>query len=114
MATVAELNEQEKIFLAGAMKAIILADGPMDEQALDDLDRIVTELNFSDFDEHLERFESAVKGESDFEFLARNIYHPQTKSLMTQILWELSLQKGFASADNEEMIEKIRQWWKED
>ncbi len=113
MSEVSELNEQEKIFLAGAIKVLILADGEVGEEELDDLDRIVDELGFVDFDEHLERFEAAVKDEADFEFLARNIFHEPTKSLITRILWDLALQEGFASPAEEKVIQNIRTWWKE-
>lgn len=107
------MNEQEKIFLAGAIKALILADGQPSKEELDDLDRIVKGLGFDDFDEHLVRFEKEVVTDEDFEYLARNIFHPEAKSQITRILWDLALQKGFALEEEEELIEKIRQWWKE-
>ena len=113
MSEVSDLNEQEKIFLAGAIKVLILADGTPAAAELDDLDRIVDGLGFHDFDEHLERFEKALGSEQDFEFLARNIFHKESKSLITRILWDLALQKGFASPEEEKLIKNIRLWWKE-
>lgn len=107
------LNEQEKIFLAGAIKAMILADGTPSEEELDDLDRIVDGLGFHDFDEHLERFENDVDSEEDFEYLARNIFHAEAKNQITRILWDLALQKGFASPEEEKLIKNIRTWWQE-
>lgn len=109
----ASLNEQEKIFLAGAIKALILADGQPSEPELDDLDRIVDGLGFHDFDEHLTRFENDVVAEEDFEYLARNIFHAEAKSQITRILWDLALQKGFASPEEETLIKNIRRWWQE-
>jgi len=109
----ANLNEQEKIFLAGAIKGLILADGQPSEVELDDLDRIVDELGFHDFDEHLERFEKDVESDEDFEYLARNIFHAEAKSQITRVLWDLALQKGFASPEEEKLIKNIRQWWQE-
>ena len=35
--------------------------------------------------------------DEDFEFLARNIFHAPTKALITRVLWDLALQKGFAT-----------------
>jgi hypothetical protein len=113
MAEVRDLNEQEKIFLAGAIKVLLLSKGGTTPEELDDLDRIVAGLGFTDFDEHLQRFEKDVVQDSDFEYLARNIFHPQSKSLITQVLWDLALQKGFASPEDEELIRNIRSWWKE-
>jgi len=113
MSDVAELNEQEKVFLAGAIKVLILGEGEAGQPALDDLDRIVEGLGFGDFDEHLERFEKVVVTDEDFEFLARNLFHAPAKTLITRVLWDLALQKGFASPEDEELIQKIRRWWKE-
>lgn len=113
MSDVSELNEQEKIFLAGAIKALILVDGIATPQQLDDLDRLVDGLGFHDFDEHLKRFEVDAPNVEDFEYLARNIYHGPAKRLITQILWDIALQKGFALPEDEELIRHIREWWHE-
>lgn len=113
MSDVSKMNEQEKVFLAGAIKSMIMVSGGVDEYELNDLDKIVAELNFPDFDQHLESFEKNVKTEADFQFLAQNLYHSQTKSLISQILWDLALQKGYPSPEEEKMIQLIRQWWKE-
>jgi len=113
MSDVQELNEQEKIFLAGAIKVLLLGEGATAPRTLDDLDRIVKGLGFHDFDEHLERFEKAVVSDDDFEFLARNLFHPAAKTLITRVLWDLALQKGFASPEDEDLIRKIRGWWKD-
>ncbi|MEI8094780.1 MAG: TerB family tellurite resistance protein [Spirochaetales bacterium] len=113
MSEVLQLNEQEKIFLAGAIKVLILADGSVDEQELDDLDRLVEGLGFDDYEEHLKRFEATVKSDTDFEYLAHNIFHKPTKQLITRILWDLALQHGFASPAEEKVIRSIQQWWKE-
>lgn len=113
MSQVADLNEQEKIFLAGAIKVLLLTDGMSTTEELNDLDRIIAGLGFEDFDEHLERFEKVVVKDQDFEFLARNIFHAPAKTLITQILWDIALQKGFASPEDEKLIKDIRTWWKE-
>jgi len=90
-----------------------LGEGTAVPKALDDLDRIVQGLEFDDFDEHLERFEKIVVHDEDFEFLARNIFHASAKTLITRVLWDLAIQKGFASPEDEELIKNIRMWWKE-
>jgi len=113
MSDVADLNEQEKIFLAGAIKALMLTDGVPSQEELDDLDRIVDGLGFHDFDEHLVRFEVDAPEPGDFEYLARNIYHPAAKTVITRILWDLALQKGYPSPGDEKLIKNIRQWWKD-
>jgi len=113
MSDIGDLNEQEKIFLAGAIKVLILGEGEAGAPTLDDLDRIVEGLGFDDFDEHLERFEKIVVHDEDFEFLASNIFHGPAKTLITRVLWDLALQKGFASPEDEELIKNIRRWWKE-
>ncbi len=113
MNDVGVLNEQEKIFLAGAIKILLLTDGVSAPEELNDLDRLVKGLGFVDFDESLVKFELAVVADQDFEFLARNIFHQEAKTLITRILWDLALQKGYASPEDEELIKQIRMWWKE-
>jgi len=113
MKSIEDLNEQERIFLAGAIKVLLLTDGMSSAKELDDLDRIVNELGFHDFDQTLERFEAAMIDDQDFEFLARNIFHREAKTLITSILWDIALQKGYASPEDEDLIKKIREWWKE-
>ncbi len=113
MSDISDLNEQEKVFLAGSIKVLILSEGTSVPRTLDDLDRIVEGLGFDDFDEHLVRFEKAVVTDEDFQYLASNIFHAPAKALITRVLWDLALQKGFASPDDEELIRKIRGWWKE-
>jgi len=113
MESIEGLNEQEKIFLAGAIKVLLLADGVFSSSELNDLDRIVKGLGFEDFERTLEEFEKAVVTDQDFEFLARNIFHQTAKTIITSILWDLALQKGFASPEDEGLIKKIREWWRE-
>ena len=112
MSDVTELNEQEKVFLAGAIKAMLLVEGRLERDELDDLDRLIAGLGFDDFDEHLARFETDVKSDEDFEYLARNLYHPEAKSLITRVLWDLAIQRGFASPEETSLIKNIRSWWK--
>jgi|GEM_PF-1689867 len=112
MNDLAALNEQEKIFLAGAIKAVIMADGSIDPSELNELDHIVKDLGFIDFDEHLARFETDIKSDEDFEYLAKTVYHTEAKNLITAVLWELALQQGFARPDEETIIRNIRTWWK--
>lgn len=113
MSDVSQLNEQEKVFLAGAVKAMILAGGTVEEAELNDLDKIVRELNFPDFDQHLALFEKTVRNEEEFQFLAQNLFHAESKSLISQILWDLALQKGYPKPEEERIIRLIRLWWKE-
>ncbi len=113
MISIADLNEQEKIFLAGAIKALLLADGSVEEEQLNDLDRLVSGLGFDDFDEHLVRYEKIAASDQDFEFLARNIFHPEAKILIASVLGELATQRGFASPEDDELIARIRDLWKD-
>lgn len=107
-----DLNIQERIFLAGCIKALILADEHVSDEELVDLERINSGLGFADFDDCLAQFEKNVKTEADFEFLARNIYHEKTRSLITRILWDLALQEGYATPDEEAVIRQLQAWWK--
>ena len=113
MADIAQLNIQEKIFLAGCIKALFLANDEISDDELDDLDRITDVLAFPDFDECLAEFERNVHSEEEFAYLAKNIYHEGTQSIITQILWDLALHHGYAKPAEEVVIRQLQTWWKE-
>ncbi len=106
-----KLSRQERVFLAGAIKALILADGKIEEAELDDLDRIVQKLDFEDFDECLEQFEQEARNEEGFRVLAENIFHEETRQLILSLLWELALQEGAARPDEVALIKTLQTWW---
>ncbi len=112
MADVTKLSEQEKIFLAGCIKSMILADGTIDDAELDDLDKIMTSLKFSDFDESLEKFEESVQDEEGFFKLAEQITNSASKDMILGVLDELSLQTGVAGENKTRLLKRIKEIWK--
>ena len=73
MSEVDKLNHNERVFLAGCIKTIIMADGDITGIELKDIDNLYKEDNFTDFRECLEEFESIVDTKEDLE-LVRKIY----------------------------------------
>ena len=106
-----KLSRQERVFLAGAIKALILADGKIEESELEELDHIVVKLKFDDFDSCLEQFEQEARREEGFRILAENIFHEETRRLILALLWELALQQGAARPDEVAVIKTLQSWW---
>ena len=106
-----KLSRQERVFLAGAVKALMLADGKIEEAELEDLDQIVAKLKFDDFDSCLEQYEQEARREDGFRVLAENIFHEETRRLILSLLWELALQRGAAQPDEVAVIKTLQSWW---
>ena len=106
-----KLDKQEKVFLAGCIKSMILADGKIVEEELIDLEKINKEINFTDFEETLEEFELNVKDEESFWDYAEKIKSETAKELILQTINELSLQKGYTQINELNLIKKLEKKW---
>ena len=96
------LNHRGKVFLAGCIRAIILAEGTLQSSELDDLDKIYRRLGFHDYEACLEEFEGAIKGEEAFLKEAAEVTSPAAQDVILQVAYELSLQNRVPDAAQEE------------
>ena len=53
MTDISFMNHDERVFLAGCIETIIVADSNIEENELENLDRTIKELNFKNFDDCL-------------------------------------------------------------
>ena len=111
MASISNLNETEKLFLAGCLKGIIMADGKIESEELSDLDSILKVYNFQDYDKYLEKFENEIRDEDSFWKLADAIIEDDLRNRILEMLQELSLQEGYPDKTAEEFIKKLKQVW---
>ncbi len=112
MADASKLTNQEKIFLAGSIKNMILADGIVENQELESLDLIEKKIKFDDFEECLEEFEREVKDSDSYWKMAEKISNEETKELVLEVLHELSIQDGFMKKTESNLLEELRSIWK--
>ena len=110
MAEIEKLNIKEKIFLAGCIQGMILADGVINDEEIADLNNIIIK-HFNDFDQRLLEFEKTVKDQESFWEMAEAIKTPQIKDIILEVLYELSIQDGFANKVENHLINKLKEIW---
>lgn len=111
MKKIDNLSHEEKIFLAGCIESMILADGEIDEAELEDLNRIIEETGFDDYEECLEAFSEEVTTEEGFFEKASEIDSADAQNEILEIIEELSLQSGFANIDQDHLIHRLETIW---
>lgn len=111
MEELGNLDHEERVFLAGCIRTIILADGTLQPSELDDLDRIQRRLGFQDYEACLDGFEEKFKDEADFLKEAKRVTNPEAQEVILRVAYELSLQSGFRDAAQEGIERKLRDIW---
>lgn len=111
MQKLSHLNHDEKVFLAGCMRTVMLADGSMQDAELNDLDRIYRTLDFGDYDECLGEFEEKIKDEDAFMNEAVNIKNPEAQDLILSTVYELTVQNGAPEDEQEGLFMKLSRLW---
>ena len=104
MSEIEKLSLDERIFLAGCVKTMILADGNVTESELSDID---------DITKHLEEFEKQVTSSEDFWELAREITSPKSRDIILKYLDEVSIQDGFPDVAEKKFFNQLVECWKE-
>ena len=110
---VTKLSDDEKLFLAGCIKSIILADGTIESEEIDDLNKLTEELGFNDFEEKLEAFENKVHDSEMFWEMAAKIEGKEVRDIILKVMQELSLQDGFTEKVEEKLLSKLIEIWEE-
>jgi hypothetical protein len=111
MAELVHLNHEDKVFLAGCIRAIILADGTLETPELDDLDKIHRRLGFHDYEACLDEFEAKFKDEAAFLKEAERITNPAAQDVILGVAYELSLQRGVPDESQMSIENKLRAVW---
>lgn len=110
MANIEKLNAHEKMFLAGCIESIMLADGVSSKEEIGGLNTIVSN-DFPDFDERLAEFDNRVKDEEGFWQLAKSITDRNNQDLILQVLDELALQDGIIKNNEDKLLDKLKEIW---
>lgn len=110
--SVTSLSKNGKTFLAGAIKGIILADGRIDEFELEDMDVILKELEFTDFDSELTAFENKVKDMEQFWLMSDEISNQEERETILSALYTLSVHESFKQSMSSSLYGKLLERWK--
>ncbi len=111
MADLRNLDQKEKMFLAGCIKSMILAEGTIKDEELNDLEKITEELQFNDFNDSLTQFEDKIHDKESFWTLAKEIVREETIDLIIKILYEMSIQDGYTFPNEKALIDGLRSIW---
>ena len=111
MADLSKLDKAAKIFLAGCMKTMMMADGQISQSELKDIDKLYNQEHFTDFEECLEEFENVVKSEDDFWKMAEEIENPETRDIILAHIYEISLEDGIPSAGEKKFYQQLEDSW---
>jgi hypothetical protein len=111
MTEIQSLSREEKVVLAGCIRMAILADGQIQVQELDDLDRIQSRLGFTDYESCLEEFEQKLGDEPSLLGAAAAITNPVAQDVILRAVYELTLQEGVMSEGQEQFFGKLNDLW---
>lgn len=111
MTDISFMNYDERVFLAGCIETIIVADSNIEENELENLDRTVKELNFKDFDDCLSEFESSIKDSETFFEKAETITKPEVKDAILEILYEFLRSNGIPEKSEESLFKRLSNLW---
>jgi hypothetical protein len=109
--TTGKLSERERIFLAGCMKSMILADGKIDIEEVDELDRLIDQIDFTDFEICLEKFEVHFRDSDAFWDEAKSM-KDQAKETILTLLEDISLMEGFRQIAETKLLANLKEIWK--
>ncbi len=112
MPELSHLSHDERVFLAGCIRTIMLADGGVEDAEVKDLDRIYNSLHFDDYEQCLDEFEEIAPDEGAFLERAAAIRNPEAQDLILKTVYELTVQNGAPSDDQEGIFLKLSKLWK--
>ena len=111
MPEMSRLSHEEKVFFAGCIRAVMLADGSIQEAELKDLDKIYRKLDFHDYEECLDEFEDKAPDEDAFLSEAKKIANPAAQDLILNTVYELTVQNGAPQDAQEGIFMKLTRLW---
>ncbi len=111
MADVSSLNHDEKVFLAGCIRSVMMADGSIENEELEDLDKILQNLKFKDYEECLVEFEESVEDEESFYEYARRIKDKKAQEIILSTIYELGLHEGVPDSEEETIFNNLSKIW---
>ena len=113
MSEIEKLSIDERIFLAGSIKTMILADGNISESELSDIEDLFKLEGFDDFDECLEEFEKQVSSNDEYWEMANQITSKEAREIILKYLDEVSLTDGFPDLAEKKFFNKLTEIWEE-
>jgi uncharacterized tellurite resistance protein B-like protein len=110
MAEIEKLNDHEKVFLAGCIESMMLADGFSNEAEISDLNTIVSK-DFPDFDLKLQEFDEQVEDDEGFWAMAKTITMRGSRDIILEVLEGLALGDGLVHRNEDTLLDRLKALW---
>ena len=111
MTELSRLSHEEKVFFAGCIRAVVLADGAMNDAELTDLGKISQRLDFTDYEQCLDEYEAMDLDEEGFLREAGKITRPEAQDLILNAVYELTMQNGAPGDEQEGVLKTLSGLW---
>jgi hypothetical protein len=119
---VTDLTWDERVFLAGSLRAMILADGVIDDEEIAWIDRLRDEDRFDEMDRCLDEFAARIEARGAsletgkpaevYWQLAAEITRPEAQRVILEKMETISRLGGYQSRAEEDFFRRLRQTWK--
>ena len=111
MSKMNQLTHNERVFLAGTIRSIILANEQMDDAELSDLEKLFKKLQLDDFEQCLDEFEEKVVDEKDFFQMAKSITNSNSRDIILGSIYELLIQDGLLDDSEGSVFFRLTELW---
>lgn len=111
MNTVRGLDQNERMFLAGCMKNLLLVDGSIETNEIEGLDDVIDALGFTDFDERLGKFEEQTHTWEQFWEAASQVKSKESRQFMLAVLEEMAVKDALYERAERKLIDDLRAHW---
>ncbi len=111
MFRIGDLTHAEKVFFAGCLRGMILADGYAKDEEVAGLNQLRDEFHFRDLDECLEEFESSVRDNRQFWDMAAAVTRKEARELILQRIDEISRLDGYKSTNETDFYNRLVETW---
>jgi hypothetical protein len=111
MSDINNLNHEEKVFLAGAIKYMIAVDGDVKQVEVEKIPDLFPEVAFDDYGACLNEFDMKVRDLDGLWGLAKKIVLEKPRDFILQCLYDISLLDGFAAGAEMKFLKKLSLVW---
>lgn len=108
---VTPLKRNERVFVAGCIKSMLLSNGATGNGENTELDVLIARLKFEDFEGCLAEFESRVKDEESFWDMATKIKRAEARDIILESLREIMLDGRVPGESGEHLLGRLKQAW---
>jgi hypothetical protein len=113
-----KLSHQDKVFLVGCVKTMLLdeseiemAEIDLQELELQDMERLFGRLGLPDYESYMNEFDEEVRTRESFWAAAAKISNPRARDLILKSVYELMRESGAPSESQQRLFDELRTLW---